>query len=260
VHRGRTLARAQAEEQGNTESLRGIRDNSTRLLFAMAKQTRYTRSAFDQRFSLPDWRVIGHSIVADLAAPTFSVAAEFVSAIAKAADAVQHHPDIDLRYPGTLRITLTTHAANGLTDLDAALAQAISNLAAEHQIKNSTTKVAVLDIAIDALDIATLLPFWKAVLGYVDEPPANPGDPVDALIDPLRIGPPLWFQQMDAPRPQRNRIHLDLKIPHDLAEQRIALAIAAGGKLLSATAARSFWVLADPEGNEVCICTWQDRD
>jgi 4a-hydroxytetrahydrobiopterin dehydratase len=65
---------------------------------------------------------------------------------------------------------------------------------------------------------------------------------------------------MDAPRPQRNRIHLDVDVPHDAAADRISAAIAAGGTLLSDSAAPAFWVLADAEGNEVCICTWQGRD
>ena len=65
---------------------------------------------------------------------------------------------------------------------------------------------------------------------------------------------------MDAPRPQRNRIHLDVDVPHDTAAERIAAALAAGGTLLSDSAAPAFWVLADAEGNEVCICTWQGRD
>lgn len=69
-----------------------------------------------------------------------------------------------------------------------------------------------------------------------------------------------WFQQMDAPRPQRNRIHLDLDVPHDAARGRIDAALAAGGRLVSDAAAPAFWVLADAEGNEACICTWQGRD
>lgn len=40
---------------------------------------------------------------------------------------------------------------------------------------------------------------------------------------------------------------------------RIDAALAAGGSLVSDEAAPSFWVLADPEGNRVCLCTWQDR-
>ena len=33
-----------------------------------------------------------------------------------------------------------------------------------------------------------------------------------------------------------------------------------GGTLVSDEDAPSFWVLADPQGNKVCLCTWQDRD
>jgi len=83
---------------------------------------------------------------------------------------------------------------------------------------------------------------------------------VDAIRDPAGLGPAFWFQQMDAPRPQRNRIHLDVIVPHDEVDDRIAAAVAAGGTLVSDTAARAFWVLADPEGNEACLCTWEDRD
>jgi 4a-hydroxytetrahydrobiopterin dehydratase len=64
---------------------------------------------------------------------------------------------------------------------------------------------------------------------------------------------------MDVARPQRNRIHLDITVPHDVADERIAAALAAGGRLLDDAQARAFWVLADAEGNEICVCTWQDR-
>ena len=40
-------------------------------------------------------------------------------------------------------------------------------------------------------------------------------------------GPALWFQQMDVPRPQRNRIHLDVDVSHDEAAARIEAALAA---------------------------------
>jgi 4a-hydroxytetrahydrobiopterin dehydratase len=84
--------------------------------------------------------------------------------------------------------------------------------------------------------------------------------PEDTLVDPLRQGPAIWFQQMAAPRPQRNRIHLDVSVPHDEAQHRIEAALAAGGVLLSDSRAPAFWVLADVEGNEACITTWQGRD
>jgi 4a-hydroxytetrahydrobiopterin dehydratase len=118
----------------------------------------------------------------------------------------------------------------------------------------------VLEIAVDALDIDKVRPFWKAVFGYSDESEAGAGAPGAGLIDPQGQGPSVWFQQMDEPRPQRNRIHFDISVPHDEAQRRLAATLAAGGTLVSDTRAPAFWVLADPEGNEVCICTWQARD
>ncbi len=226
----------------------------------MAQQIRFSRSAFHEQFSVPDWRVLRHSLCASFHCPSFLDAARFVVAVAEAAEAAKHHPDIDLRYPGKVRITLTTHASNGLTSQDAELAVAISAIALEYGAAVSLEGVSLLEIAIDATNIAHVIPFWRAILGYKDEPPANPSDPIDSIIDPLRIGLSLWFQQMDEPRTQRNRVHLDLSVPHDLAQERIERAVAAGGRLISDSAARALWVLADPEGNEICVCTWQDRD
>jgi 4a-hydroxytetrahydrobiopterin dehydratase len=102
------------------------------------------------------------------------------------------------------------------------------------------------------------LPFWRAVLGYADEP-GSKLQPV-AIVDPAGQLPAVWFQQMDEPRPQRNRIHLDISVPHDEAPRRIDAALAAGGVLVSDAEAPAFWVLADAEGNEACITTWQGRD
>jgi 4a-hydroxytetrahydrobiopterin dehydratase len=118
--------------------------------------------------------------------------------------------------------------------------------------------VQILELAIDALDIAAIRPFWKAVLGYTDEPGATSAQ--DPLVDPVGQYPAIWFQQMDQPRPDRNRIHFDICVPHDEARRRIDAAIAAGGRLVSEAEAPAFWVLADLEGNEACITTWQGRD
>jgi 4a-hydroxytetrahydrobiopterin dehydratase len=226
----------------------------------MVATSQIARSEFARRFPLADWRVIGRSIIADFRAPSFVAAVAFVGVVSEAAEAASHHPDIDIRYPGRVRITLTTHAANGLTEADAKLANTISALAAEHDVAVAMNVLAVTEIAIDALDIPKVLPFWKAILGYVNDQPFAPDGIVDAIVDPQRIGPAIWFQQMDEPRPQRNRIHFDLLVPHDVAATRIADALAAGGTMLSTDAAPAFWVLADPEGNEVCVCTWQSRD
>ncbi|MGZ8596539.1 MAG: VOC family protein, partial [Actinomycetota bacterium] len=98
-----------------------------------------------------------------------------------------------------------------------------------------------------------VLPFWRAVLGYRQVGDAD-------LIDPRFEGPPFWFQQMDVARPQRNRIHIDVYVPHDQAEARVAAAIAAGGHVVSDENAPEWWTLADAEGNEVDVAPWPDRD
>ena len=106
-----------------------------------------------------------------------------------------------------------------------------------------------VQISIDALVTAEVLPFWRAVLGYR----AAGGEDV---LDPHRRGPPFTFQQMDAPRPQRNRIHIDVYVPRDQAEARIAAALAAGGHMVNDTHAPHWWTLADAEGNEVDLAIW----
>jgi 4a-hydroxytetrahydrobiopterin dehydratase len=134
------------------------------------------------------------------------------------------------------------------------MARRISTAVAELGFRTSSGPfVQGLEIAIDTMDADAIRPFWRAVLGYVDGPGQD-------LSDPLWQGPAIWFQQLDEPRKQRNRIHFDVSVPHDEAAARIEAAIAAGGVLLSDTSAPAFWILADVDGNEVCICTWQGRD
>jgi 4a-hydroxytetrahydrobiopterin dehydratase len=159
-------------------------------------------------------------------------------------------------------LALQTAEIGAVTARDVELARRISVVTEEFRLTTTAGEddrtVQVLEIGIDAMDIASIRPFWKAVLGYADEP-GRPG-PEDALVDPFGEGPSIWFQQMDAPRPQRNRLHFDVSVPHDEAYRRIEATIAAGGKLLSDAEAPAFWVLADPEGNEACVTTWQGRD
>ena len=220
---------------------------------------RVTASEFDNRHELPDWRFLLERIDASFVAGTFEEAAAFVADVAAAAEEAEHHPDVDLRYPGRVHVALMTHAAGYVTGSDLELAARISDLASHWGLVPTPGSLMSVEVAIDALDIDAVRPFWLAVLDYVEQPAAG-GGKVTVLVDPSRIGPSFWFQQMDGPRPQRNRLHIDVTVPHDVADDRVAAAIAAGGRLVTDRFARSFWVLADPEGNEACVCTWQDRD
>lgn len=201
---------------------------------------------------LQDWRVLLRSLQSSFTTGSMATGVEFAARIGSAADSANHHPDLMITYP-RVHVLLTTHEADGLTARDVDLARTISAIAAELGITAEPTAVTQLEIAIDALDIAAVKPFWEAVLGY--KPHLD-----DDCLDPFGRGPAFWFQQMDAQRPQRNRIHIDITVPHDVAQQRIAAALAAGGTLVSDGAAPAFWILADPEGNEACICTWQGRE
>jgi 4a-hydroxytetrahydrobiopterin dehydratase len=218
-----------------------------------------TATEFHARADLPDWRYALGRVEANYRCGSFERATELGAKIAAAAERAGHHPDLDVRYPDWLHVALTTHAVDAVTNLDVDLAGEISALAAAAGAVARPEAVQALEVAIDAMDIDAVRPFWRAILGYQDAP-ARPDGSIVAIVDPLRLGPAFWFQQMEQPRPQRNRIHLDVTVPHDVAESRIAEALAAGGTLVSDRRARAFWILADPEGNEACICTWQDRD
>lgn len=197
------------------------------------------------------WRFVLGKIVAEYETPSYVEAATLIGEIASAADAADHHPDVRLAHPGSVRVELTTHAFGGLTMTDVQVARTISGLADDARASARPNSVWELEMALDTMDARRIRPFWQAVLGYED----NGG----VLVDPDRRGPALWFQQMDEPRIERNRFHLDVSVPHDVAEARIVAALDAGGTLVSDRRAKAFWILADAEGNEACICTWQDR-
>jgi 4a-hydroxytetrahydrobiopterin dehydratase len=211
------------------------------------------------------WRYVLGLLRTTLPAGSLAEAAELAGRVAAACGAeADGRLWIDLRRD-QLVLSLQSPAAAEVTPREVALARRISEVAGGLGLAtgagvggDAPRSVQVLEIAIDAMDIAAVRPFWKAVLGYSDEPGRS--GPEDALVDPVGQGPAVWFQQMDAPRPQRNRIHLDVSVPHDEAQRRIRATLAAGGRLVYDAEAPAFWVLADPEGNEACVTTWEGRD
>ncbi|WP_402370811.1 VOC family protein [Isoptericola rhizosphaerae] len=204
-----------------------------------------------------DWRVLDQRATATFRTGSFTTGVQLVEAIGELAEAANHHPDVDLRY-GTVVVRLTSHDVGGLSERDVALAVQVSQAARELDVPADATAAAGLTIAIDVLDGAAVQPFWRAVLGYEEMTGSDPDDAAPALVDPAGSRPTVWFQQMDAPREQRNRIHLDVYVGTDVAEQRVADAVAAGGRLVTDRYAPAWWVLADAEGNEACVCTWQE--
>ena len=223
------------------------------------------------------WRLVLGELRTEVQTGSLPLAAD-VAARAATVPGADGHLRLDVRADRVIA-SLQTAAEGWVTERDVELARKISTVVEEFRLETVSggeasgssgaggggeagggggRSVQVLEIGIDALDAAAIRPFWRAVLGYADEPGRS--GPWGGLIDPLGQGPAVWFQRMDAPRPQRNRIHLDVSVPHDEAEPRIQAALAAGGQLLNDRKAPAFWVLADAEGNEACITTWQGRD
>ncbi|MET3806046.1 4a-hydroxytetrahydrobiopterin dehydratase [Nakamurella sp. UYEF19] len=226
---------------------------------------RLSRTAASEQVVDIGWRyllgTLSTSVAVGSMAESVQVAKAAVSACSEHAEA---HLRVDLR-PDRVELSLQTRTMGAVTGRDAALARAVTAALTGLGFRTggSTTgelprPVQMLELAIDAMDIVAIRPFWEAVLAYVDDP-GDPG-PDGGIVDPTGQLPTIWFQQMDAERLQRNRIHLDITVAHDEAADRVAAAVAAGGRLIDDSYARSFWVLADAEGNEVCVCTWTDRD
>ena len=66
------------------------------------------------------------------------------------------------------------------------------------------------------------------------------------------------FQPLNPPKPGRGRIHIDVSVPADQAEGRVAAALAAGGRLADDSHAPNWWTLASPENHGVDIAAWPD--
>ena len=205
-----------------------------------------------KQFHEVDWRVVRNDACTHVRTGSFAAGLALVDAIGRLADAANHHPDVDLRSDG-VTVRLRAGRDGRLSERDVALARQISAAASELDLPIDLNGMQSIQVAIDALVIPDVLPFWRAVLGYqeVDD---------EDLVDPHFQGPPFWFQQMDAPRPQRNRIHIDLYVPEDQAKARIDAAIAVGGRIVYEARAPLWWTLADPEGNEVDVASWPDMD
>ncbi|WP_233404603.1 VOC family protein [Actinotalea solisilvae] len=109
----------------------------------------------------------------------------------------------------------------------------------------------LVQLFLDAADVAAVRAFWAAALGYVHDR----REALTDLVDPRRLGPVLAFQEIDTSETerlrQRNRFEIELAVPGDVAQARVDAAVAAGGRVLDAGDGR--WCVADPEGNELVV-------
>jgi 4a-hydroxytetrahydrobiopterin dehydratase len=197
-----------------------------------------------------DWRVLFWGAKTLYETGDFATGARLVAAIAAQAEELGHAPLVDLR-PDTVTVQVVTPGV-GLSDVDLELARRISRVAAELGLTADPSAVQHVQLAFDAADRPAVMEFWQAALGYV---PVGPED----MVEPNLVGPTVWFQDKEHVAP-RNRIHVDVSVPHDQAQARVDAILAAGGKMLGDRYAPAWWSLIDAEGNVVDIATWQGRD
>ncbi|WP_026549194.1 4a-hydroxytetrahydrobiopterin dehydratase [Arthrobacter sp. Br18] len=204
---------------------------------------------------LSDWRMLAQALHARYSIRNYTKAAEFITAVARAAENDGHHPDLRLTY-GVIDVSLCTHeGGRWVTRLDIDMALKISETAREHGLEPQPTGVAQLEIALDTAHEHSVAAFWSVLLT------GSPNNRVrDSILDPTGRVPVLWFQTTEERETPRQRWHFDLWLAPEVADDRIAAAVAGGGSIVDDSAAPSFTVLADPDGNRVCICTSLERD
>lgn len=135
-----------------------------------------------------------------------------------------------------------------------------------------------VDLTLDCADAEMLGAFWKTAMGYVDEPPPAPfgtrqewlqsfGEPASDhmggawLHDPTGIAPRLCLLEVPEEKIAKNRLHFDLRVAgNGSPEERwtriteeVARLRTAGASILTIFEGRHV-VMADPEGNEFCVC------
>ncbi len=212
------------------------------------------RLAQVQAEGLADWRFFLMRLHARFSTGSFVKGLELVTRVTEAAEQADHHPDVVLTYPH-VDIDLSSHDVHGVTSRDIALARRISEIARDLGVDATPREVSTLELALDVPDHAAVKPFWAAVLAYGDTRHDS------EIMDPGGRNNTLWFQEApEAVGEVQQRFHLDIVVPREIAEERVAAAVAAGGTLVTDEHAPSFWVLADAHGNKVCVCTADGRE
>jgi 4a-hydroxytetrahydrobiopterin dehydratase len=213
---------------------------------------------FRESEGVEDWRVLGDGANAYFRTGSLAKGARLVQAISELPGVDDLRPEVDVRHDAvTVRMVAFIEGYGGMLQSHVELSRKISAAARKLGCAADPTAVQSLLVIPGAPDIAKVMPFWRAVLGY--EPRRD--SPAEDLVDPRERGVPFWFEQMKEPRRDGGgAIHIAVWVPFEQAEARIAAALAAGGRLVRDEFAPAWWTLADAAGNEADICTTKGRD
>lgn len=216
---------------------------------------------------LTDWRKLGQGLHARFVVRDLRTATRFLTAISEADPSAADHLEARL---GRGRVDLklisddavyrndegTEHRVEWVTRRDVDLARRISEIAAELSIAADPQAITAIELALDTANSAALAPVWSALLTGGPEALGR-GTIGDDVRDASDRVPILWFQETDPHPTPRQRFHIDIQVPYDVADRRIAAAVAAGATVVDDTRAPHTTILADPDGNKACIGTFQ---
>ncbi|GAB3598242.1 hypothetical protein GCM10027446_27990 [Angustibacter peucedani] len=226
---------------------------------------------------LADFRKLAQALHARYLVDDFGAAARFVAALGEAGDALGHHPGVtigagrvDLRVVSTDAIYReddgTEHVVEWVTQQDVDLARRITEVAAQQGLVADPTAVSVVELGLDTARSATIAPVWAALLTG-DADAQGRGTPGDEVRDATGRTPNLWFGDADPstdpsadPSPgaaPRQRFHVEVYVAPEVAAQRVAAAVAAGGTVVDDSEAPSLVVVADQDGNTGVVCVAQ---
>ncbi|MEV4415148.1 VOC family protein [Catellatospora sp. NPDC049609] len=214
--------------------------------------------------NLTDWRKLAQGLHARYLVDDFSTGARFVAAVGEAGDALGHHPRVSIGN-GYVDLKLITDDAvyrdddgteyviEWVTQQDVDLARRITEIAADHKAAADPASVSMIELGLDTARSATIAPVWAALLTGNPEAQGH-GSPSDEIRDATGRVPNLWFGDAAEHETPRQRFHIEVYVAPEVAEQRIAAAVAAGGTVVDDSNAPSLTVIADQDGNKGIVC------
>jgi 4a-hydroxytetrahydrobiopterin dehydratase len=214
--------------------------------------------------NLTDWRKLAQALHARYLVDDFGTGARFVAAVAEAGDAIGHHPRVSI---GTGYVDLrlvsddaiyrdaqgTEHVVEWVTQRDVDLARRISEIAADHNLNADPAAVSHIELGLDTAGSGTIAPVWAALLTGSAEAQGR-GSLSDEIRDATGRVPNLWFGDAEAHEAPHQRLRIEVYVAPEVAEQRIAAALAAGGTVIDDSGAPALTVIADQDGNTGVVC------
>ncbi|WP_250036108.1 VOC family protein [Paractinoplanes maris] len=222
------------------------------------------RSALIAEAGLTDWRKLAQGLHTRYLVDDFGVGARFVVAVGEAGDALGHHPRVSIG-KGCVDLELvsddavyreddgTEHVVEWVTQQDVDLARRITELAADHGLVADPGSVSELELGLDTAHSAAIAPMWAALLTG-SAASRGRGSPSDEIRDATVRVPNLWFGDAEEHEAPRQRFHVEVYVAPEVAGQRIADALAAGGTVVDDSNAPAVTVIADPDGNKGIVC------